>query len=474
MINVNGLKLSSIDYILIVDREFSVIYNTRYDKRLNVYSDEFEKGYYINKNFFEIYPSIRKETSSIVNCMMTGEIVVKKNQEFRDLKGQIYCTHNITVPIIIKGKIVGVVELVKDVTTIDNIDRKTSEKEIDELSKSIKKKFNYITFNNIITHSESMNNIIEQAKIFSRTINPTLVYGETGTGKEMVVQAMISHSGIPRKKVIIQNCAAVPEGLIESILFGTTKGAYTGAENRKGLFEEADGGIIFLDEINSMPYGIQGKLLRVLQDGTFRPVGCNEERLVNVKIIAAMNIDPTIAIERKEFRQDLFYRFSSSMIKIPPLRERKEDIKYFVDYYIKEFSKTYNKDVQGITEKLNKLFSEYNWDGNVRELKHLIESMICISKERILDIHHLPAYMYEKVHEKKPVYDSNDNMNIYDSKEIYRDKEQYNLNSILEKTEREIIEKVIRITKGNKTKAGELLGIPRQTLKYKMDKLGIK
>ncbi len=474
MININGLKLNSVDYILIVDREFSIIYNTRYDNRLNVSTDKLDKSEYINKNFFEIYPSIEKETSSIVRCMTSGEIIVKKYQKFEDFKGRIYCTHNITIPIIIKGKINGVIEFVKDVTTIDNIENEKGSWTSGELENS-GVNFRNITFDNIITNSRSMRSVIEQAKIFTNTHNPTLVYGETGTGKEMLVQAMISYSGIPRRKVIIQNCAAVPENLIEAILFGTSKGAYTGSENRKGLFEVGDGGIIFLDEINSMPYSVQGKLLRVLQDGSFRPVGSNEEKFVNVKVIAAMNIDPMIAIEKNELRRDLFYRLSSSMIKIPSLRERKEDIQYFVDYYIQEFNKIYLKDVKRISTKLEKIFMDYEWEGNVRELKHIIESMICITDDEILDIHHLPAYMYDRIYQEnsctppkklikdEAIREDTENLN----------EEEYNLNKILKAKEREVIEKALRITKGNKTKAGELLGIPRQTLKYKMDKLGI-
>lgn len=470
MINIGGLRFDRLDYILIVDREFTVVYNTRYDSRVNNSLDDYSKYEYLNKNFFEIYPSVKKDTSSVVQCMTTGEVVIKKFQKYKDFTGRIYCTHNVTIPLVREGKIMGVVELVKDVTTIDNVNNEDIDMEIDEEYtefNSITKDSNKISFDKIITNNDVMLKIIEQAKIMSKTQNPTLVYGETGTGKEVFVQAMINYSGISRKKIVTQNCAAIPQNLIESILFGTYKGAYTGAENRKGLFEEAENGVIFLDELNSIPYDVQGKLLRVLQDGSFRPVGSNIEKFVNVKIIATMNVDPLKAIEKKEFRSDLFYRLSNGMIYIPPLRERKGDIKYFITNYIREFNNFYGKNVEGITKTLEKFFLEYNWDGNVRELKNIIESMISVSNTNVLDIQQLPAYMYDKVYKKSKL----------DVSAVHNDIEyahnEYNLIKILEDKEIETIKKVLKMTKGNKTKAGKILGIPRQTLKYKIDKLNI-
>lgn len=468
MVDIGGLIFNSLDYILIVDRDFTVIYNSRYDNRLNILYDEYDKYEFLNKNFFEIYPSINKDTSSIVRCMTKGEIVVKKFQKYKDFTGKIYCTHNVTVPLVREGKIMGAVELVKDITTIDNVNNENIDEDFSEFD-NITNDLSKISFDKIITNNNKMIKNIEYAKVMSKTKNPTLIYGETGTGKEVFVQAMINYSGISRKKVVIQNCAAIPQNLVESILFGTYKGAYTGAENRKGLFEEANDGIIFLDELSSIPYDVQGKLLRVLQDGSFRPVGSNTEKFVNVKIIAAMNIDPLEAIEKKELRRDLFYRLSSEMIYLSPLRERRDDIKCFINTYIKEFNIIYGKNVDGITKILQDIFLEYNWDGNVRELKHIIESMISITNSDILDVQQLPAYMYDRVY--KVNHNKTDGSSFHQDFEYDRD--TYDLKKILEEKEIETIKKVLRMTKGNKTKAGEILGIPRQTLKYKINKLNI-
>lgn len=469
MLSFDGFKINSIDYILIVDKEFTVVYSTRYDRRVNPDGNMLESKDYLNKNLFEVYPSVKKDanTSSIVKCITTGEIVVKKFQKFKDFHGNLYCTHNVTIPLIRNGKINGAIELVKDIKTIENI---TGEKHSDyDIFDDDIEDTNDTTFDSVITNDAKMLKAIDQAKKITKSDNPILIYGETGTGKEVLVQAMINYSGISRDKVVIQNCAALPQNLIESILFGTCRGAYTGAENRKGLFDEADGGLLFLDELNSIPYDVQGKLLRVLQDGSFRPVGSNVQKNVNVKIIAAMNEEPTEAINNQHLRKDLFYRLSGGMIFLPPLRERKSDIMLFVNHYINEYNFMYGKNVQGITRILENFFLNYYWEGNVRELKHIMESMVSLSDTDILEVQHLPAYMYDRIF-NEGITESNNTETKY---ERNFNSEDYNLNKALEEKERELITEVLKITKGNKTKAGELLGIPRQTLKYKIDKLNI-
>jgi arginine utilization regulatory protein len=474
MLNIGDIKVNSLDYILIVDRNFSILFNTRYDPRVSESSSDYNTSEYLNKSFFEIYPDIDRNSSSIVECMRTSRVVIRKFQKYIDYKGKIFYTHNITIPIMHNGHILGVVELVKDITTIDNVDKKnTQAKEFDETANIIKSQLEPVTFESILTISPYMTKNIERAKFFSTIKNPTLIYGETGTGKEIFAQAMIQNSGIPRKKVVIQNCAAVPENLIESILFGTTKGAYTGAENQKGLFEEANGGILFLDELNSMPYHVQGKLLRVLQDGSFRPVGSGSEISADVKIIAAINLDPMVAIKNKVLRDDLFYRFSSSIIHLIPLRERKEDISYYMDHYIREFNKVYGKNITGISDELRKMLTNYRWNGNVRELKHMVESMVGTTEDKILDIQHLPAYMYDCIYGKEETHLQLNDPEIQLAEKASGEYGSFNLQEVLYNTEKNLIQKALQACKGNKTKAGKLLGIPRQTLKYKIDKYKI-
>ena len=206
MIDFGGFSLNSLDYILIVDREFTIVYNTRLDKRLNIdFSDE-DKINYINRNLFEVYPTIDKKTSSIVESMRTGEIVVRKSQKFKDFKGIFYITNNVTIPIVRKGIIVGAVELTKDVKTIYNVKNENVnmviDREEDDITNNIAADDSKFTFDDIITNDEKMLKIIEYAKTMSLSKNPTLIYGETGTGKEVFVQSMINYSGISRKNII--------------------------------------------------------------------------------------------------------------------------------------------------------------------------------------------------------------------------------------------------------------------------------
>lgn len=464
------LMLKKADYVLVVNKDFDIIYNSRFDPRMGNKSDL--KEY---KNLFEMYPSLGKNNSSIAKTMSTGATVFNDAQEFADINGRVYVTQNLTIPIFREGQVVGVVELTKDLTTVGDIQGKS------DYLKSIKVEGKFhpnresndkISFDDILTINDRMLDAIEKAKVFALNNNPVLIYGETGTGKEMFAQAMINYAASPKQKTIIQNCAAVPENLIESILFGTTKGSYTGAENKKGLFEEADGGIFFLDELNALPYHVQGKLLRVVQEGTFRPIGANREKKVNVKIVAAMNVDPMEAIDKMVLRKDLFYRLSGNMIYLPPLRERKDDIEYLIDNYIDYFNDVYGKNVKGISEELRSFFLEYEWEGNVRELKHVIESMISMTKVNILQFSELPVYLHGKMNGSGKTFDSS--ADSEDSIVTELKNGGYDLRSVVEQVERDLILKVLSKTKGNKTKAGEILGIPRQTLKYKMSKLGIE
>lgn len=471
----NDFPMKKVDYVLVVNKDFEIVYNSRYDKEMGS-----KPLGHNEKNLFAVYPSLDKSNSSIAKTMSSGIPIFREAQEWSDVNGKIHVTQNLTLPIFHEGKVQGVIELTKDLTTVGDVEHK------DDYLQKVRSESSFranresdakISFDDILTINDEMLAAVEKTKMFAMNDNPVLIYGETGTGKEMFAQALMNYAAGPKQKIIVQNCAAVPENLIESILFGTTKGSYTGAENKKGLFEEADGGIFFLDELNALPYHVQGKLLRVVQEGTFRPIGANYEKKVKVKIVAAINIDPMEAIKQNVLRKDLFYRLSSNMIYLPPLRERKDDIEYFVDNYIDIFNELYQKQVTGISEELREFFLTYDWEGNVRELKHVMESMVSMTKNEVLQFSELPIYLHSKFYNERSKDGSErDAAGEADEKGIYVNftDNNYDLRETVEQVERQMIMKVLASVKGNKTKAGELLGIPRQTLKYKMGKLGIE
>lgn len=450
---------SFFDSVLILDRNYNIVFNNRYQPKFNTaFSwDKYQK--YIGMNYFEAYPTLDRETSTFVECMNTGKIIMRKKQRYRDFEGTTFIANNITVPIIKSGIITGAVELSKDIKTFADIE---DESEFDNfITAEVSEKPALYSFDDIITCCKEMISMKARAELFATMQGHTLICGETGTGKELFAQAMILRSQIPEDKIVIQNCAATPSNLMEAIFFGAHKGAYTGAERIIGLFEQADGGILFLDELNTIPIEIQGKLLRVLQDGSFRSIGAKKENVVSVKVICTMNIDPLEAIKQGTLRSDLFYRLTSQMITLPPLRNRKEDIQRYIDHFITQHNKTYKKSVSGVTSKVLDFFHQYNWPGNVREISNVLESMIAISTHPILDVGLMPAYLLDSASSYETLLPSNlESIQTHDLDLIPK----------VKKLENQLIIRALELSQGNKTQAAQYLGIPRQTLNYKIRK----
>lgn len=474
-IDINSLDINSLDYVFIVDKYYNIVYDTRYDNVMNNEEQDYLLSDIVNKNFFKAFPNLNKNNSTIVKCMETGNVIVIKNQSFVDYLGRKYFTHSVTLPIMRKGEIVGVVELSTDAKNLTNINYNTENDKFNKLYDTITMEQNTISFNKILTLNNLMKNTVEKAKVLASTPVPILIYGETGTGKELFAQAMMNMIKCPKNKVIIQNCAAVPENLMESILFGTVKGAYTGADTNMGLFEQADNGVIFLDELTSIPYTVQAKLLRVIQDGTFRPLGSVKDKKVKVKVIAAMNVEPHFAMEHNIIRKDLFYRFSAGLLTIPPLRQRKDDIEMFISHYIHQYALIYSKEIKGITSKLKDIMLNYPWEGNVRELKNTVEGMISISKDEFLNEDLLPEYIRQQLKKSSSMNDINEDeiKSFYDIHNEMSEKKINNYSEFIHSFEKKIISNALSAASGNKAEASRLLGIPRQTLNYKIKKLGL-
>jgi arginine utilization regulatory protein len=304
------------------------------------------------------------------------------------------------------------------------------------------------TFENLLTKNENFIQTKKRAEKLAAFHSPILLFGESGTGKELFVHAIHQASKRCRGPLVAQNCAAIPESLLESILFGTSKGSYTGAVDRPGLFELADGGTLFLDELHAMPMLLQVKLLRVLEDGVVRRVGGSSVQKVDVRVISAMNIDPQKALQEQLLREDLFYRLNVLTFELLPLRQRQEDILFLTDKFIDNFNLQMGKNVTGVNEETAKLFKAHSWPGNVRELKHTVEYMMSVSETEVLSLAHLPPML------KKSITNSpNTSRNLKQQLKLY---------------EKKLIEAAMDESKGNIQKAARILGIPRQTLQYKL------
>lgn len=473
-IHLKNLNMKYVDAVMIVDNKNKIVYSVRFNPRFDKdgCEDEFES--IINRNFLEVYSSIKPEESSVMTCLKYGIPIYRESQRFYDEKGRVYNTQNLTLPIIRSGKILGAIELSKDVTKIKEDTLLSAKKfrsvidavidgpfKLDEFSAKYE-------FNDIITKNEEMLKNIKKAKIVADSNSSILVYGETGTGKELYVQSIHNYSSRRHKPFIAQNCAALPENLFESILFGSVKGAFTGAVDKPGLFEQAHGGTLFLDEINSMPINLQAKLLRVLQYGVIRRIGDSKDRKADVRIIAAMNVEPLKAVKEGQLREDLFYRLNVVSIKLIPLRNRLEDIPLYVKYFINKYNEELNKNVKGISSEVEKLFMSYDWPGNVRELQHIIEAAINIVDDGYIELENLPIYLAEKI-DLDDDYESPEEHFYFSLLEGRK-----SLDSVVNSIEKKMIIDALEKSKGNISKATETLKITRQRLYYKMSKYNIE
>ncbi len=339
---------------------------------------------------------------------------------------------------------------------LDRIKHKTqTRRETLRLEKKLVEKY---LFQGMVGRSPSMLEVFSLIERVAKHSVPVLITGETGTGKEMVAQAIHNLSPRCNRKIVICDSTSIPETLFESELFGYLKGAFTGADKSKnGLFKEADGGTIFLDEIAEIPVSVQSKLLRVLEEHQFRPLGSNQNEKVDVRVISATSRDLRELIKKERFREDLFHRINIVEIKLPSLRERKGDIPLLFSYFLDKFNRKFGKKELGISQRAKKVLLSYFWPGNVRQLEHVMERSVMLCQESFLDIKDLPDFLKELAEEDKG-----------DMQELY----PFSALSLEEVEKRHILE-ILRRAKNNKRKAAKMLGLNRQALYRKLKKHGI-
>ena len=309
-------------------------------------------------------------------------------------------------------------------------------------------------FKAIIGQSPSLESLIRSAKMVAATDVTVLIQGETGTGKEVFANAIQKASSRADKAFITLNCAALPESLIESELFGHKKGSFTGAtSSTKGLFQAANGGTLFLDEINSLPYTIQAKLLRFLESGECLAIGDIKPYHVDVRIIAATNTDLLKLVTTKEFRSDLYYRLNVVPLELPSLRQRSDDIEALISHFMNMMSVTHSMDATKLSKPALKALKAYPWPGNIRELRNLCERLSILMAGNIIELEHLPQEFINA--------NSNTDTLLLPERGIELDALEVNF-----------IHQALNRTKGNRSKTAKLLGLTRDTLIYRMQKHG--
>lgn len=430
-----------IDGLMIID-EMGII---RYHQYPSGYYGLLGEKSFIGRRVLDVFENLTEESSTLMRALHYGETVKNKVQHLKFPSAVEYDVLDSTFPLKEGGRIIGAVSIsifMGDIKKTDFIDLPHMTRYVHDLWLP----------SDIIGSSEVIKKLKHKIYQVSKTNSSILIYGETGSGKDLVAQSIHATSSRKDKRFISQNCAAIPDTLLESIFFGTTKGAYTGAENRAGIFEQADGGTIFLDEINSMNMSMQAKLLRAIEDKKVTRIGAVRDTRVDVRIIAALNEPPQKCMQERRIRPDLFYRLSSIQLKVPSLQERLEDIPELTQHFIGLYNQEMGRHILGVTDEVLQLFYHYGWPGNVREFKNVIEGGFNFSTGDYITKEDIPDYISMEDTGQEAFFTS-----LTDAVENYE--KSY------------IIQKVPQAQ--SFTQLANILGISRQTLNYKLKKYQI-
>ncbi|MGN0659389.1 MAG: sigma-54 interaction domain-containing protein [Emergencia sp.] len=444
-----------IDGIMVVDAEGIVEFYMTYRPDVNNLKEKDVVG----RHILDIYPGLTEESSSLLRVLRTGRPITNEFQLLSTFKGQHIRAVNTTMPIMEGDRIVGAVDVSRYVESAFERQNITL-----ELKEKTEEQSLYV-LDDIITSSQQMELIKERIRMIADTDSSVLICGETGTGKELVAQSLHTSSRRAGKRFVSQNCASIPANLLESILFGTVKGSYTGAENRPGLFELASGGTLFLDEINSMELSVQAKILKAIEEKQITRIGGLQPIPVDVKIVSAINQNPMDCIQDGKLREDLFYRLSVVQLTLPPLRERNSDLFFLVNHFVQEYNRKMNRKILGIDEEVEELFGNYDWPGNVRELKNVIEGAFNVTASGFIQKKDLPEYLTNAMMRKRQIADGSGDFVDFDAPD-------FSLDKALRDFEVSLIGHALDETK-NLTAAAKRLKISKQALNYKMNKFNL-
>lgn len=484
------------EMVYVTDEDGLIVYMNSAAEKFDGFSLANEQGKYLGDIYYQDY-------SPMLKSLKTGEEVVDADNLYIT-NGAQRRTSIHAYPVFENGVLIGSYSIQTDITSMakilsDNINyQRRSSGENNQTQ-------NGPSFDTLIGSDPAFLRCIEIARIASKNDTPVLLSGPTGSGKEMFAKSI--HKASPRKDgpYLAINCSAIPESLLESILFGTSKGSFTGAVDKPGLFEQAKGGTLFLDEINSMALESQAKLLRVLEEQELRRVGGNKDIKTDVRVISSINTLPQDAMEKHQLREDLFYRLAVVNVIIPALKDRGNDIRLMTEFFLEKFNRKYGKNVHSLSPQALQFFTDYDWPGNVRQLKHAVESAISITddNETVLSIRTLPAYLLEQKKHTfiEPLKSQADNMKstIFQENGSWKEaKEKAEVpetvatpdtdpssaqpsqisretsirQRLRDEEKQQIIDTLLRC-KGNVSQTARELSMHRQTLIYKMKKYGI-
>ncbi|GBC62259.1 sigma-54-dependent Fis family transcriptional re gulator [Desulfonema ishimotonii] len=468
--------------IIITDKEGRILYYNEAQARI----DDIRPEYAIGKTVRDIY-NLDENSSKILLCMSRGRPIQGQLFFYRTWRGKVANSITSAFPLYRDGEIVGALCIVKNYNLLEKTVAAAS-----VLAPHKKRDLGNGTqykFTDIVGTDENFLHMLKIARLAADSPSPIMLYGETGTGKELFAQSIHNYSARSEKQFVGINCAAIPESLLEGLLFGTARGAFTGAVDKAGIFEQASGGTLFLDEVNSMPVTLQAKLLRALQEKKIRRVGAAGDIDTDLKIISSVNTDPHQAIKEGSLRMDLFYRLGVVFIHIPPLRERKGGVELLTRHFIYKNNLALGKDVKGVSDEVMDFFKKYHWPGNVRELGHIIEgTMNMIGGEDMIEPCHLPIHFFHpdfrQLSEGKSVSPPPEPEESRDKREVGRLLHpvvktsmipfRKNLPETQETQEKDMVHKSLSEAGGNVSKAARTLGISRQLLHYKMKKYGME
>lgn len=452
--------------ITVYDKEYRMLMLNSAAEKLEMHLSEHVLG----KDGGELFTTQKDSVLVIPMVLEEKRPILNLRQNFvTHLGKQLHLVSN-SYPILENGELIAAMCMQEDLSALDSLSRRVADlQRLLTTSPAASKAQTrqglaaHYHFSDISYTGDAMRKTIERCELIAESDSPVMIYGETGTGKELFAQSIHNASRRRNKPFIAINCAAIPSTLLESMLFGTEKGAYTGALQREGLFEQAHTGTLLLDEINSMDITLQSKLLRVVQDGMVRRVGGLESKHVDVRIISNTNIPPMQAIEEKQLRKDLYFRLGVVNITIPPLRERKEDIPLLARTFIQAGNRKICKNAQGLDEEAERIFQSYDWPGNVRELQHAIEYALNILpyEQELISAAYIPEHIQNATGRRT-------------APPVPAQEQPQTVQQAMQQAARRCIEQALAEHDGNVSQTAGAVGLTRQNLQHYMRKLGIQ